>query len=159
MEPVSILEGTAKPPLMPWRLVILLVIGSIVLIFIGLNLEQTSTINFGFTVAEDVPVPISLGTAFLVGVAISLPLALRRRPRSGSASRRETPKKKTDAAADTARATHQDSDPSSRSQDGEKRRGIRGLFRRRPAGDAQEPGSSANTSERSDSSNTDSSGS
>jgi hypothetical protein len=70
---------------MPWRLVILIVIGAVFLSFIGFNLENRCDISLGFYVFPQVPVFLSAMSAFVLGMALALPLAVSFR----SAARRK----------------------------------------------------------------------
>jgi hypothetical protein len=61
---------------MPWKLIFLLIVLAIVLVFVGLNLGNTSDISLGFVDFEDVPVFMGLFIAFFLGVAVAIPISM-----------------------------------------------------------------------------------
>jgi uncharacterized integral membrane protein len=75
---------------MPWKLIAFLIVLALVVAFVGLNVQYTSNISFGFYTLEDVPIFISLFTAFFVGVLVTLPFTFGRRSRKS----RDKPKQK-----------------------------------------------------------------
>lgn len=68
---------------MPWKFVTVLVIVGIVLLFVAFNVNNTSSISFGFYTAEEVPIFLSLFISFFLGFLVTLPFAL-------SSSRKKT---------------------------------------------------------------------
>lgn len=61
---------------MPWKLVLFLILMVFFVVFAGFNLENKTSISFGFTVINDVPIFISLFFAFVLGVIVSVPVFL-----------------------------------------------------------------------------------
>lgn len=64
--------------MIPWKLIFFLIILTIVVLFAGFNINNTSDVSFGFKTAKDVPIFISLFIAFLLGNFVMLPFALSR---------------------------------------------------------------------------------
>ncbi len=62
---------------MPWKLIFYLVIVGLILVFIGLNLGNTTDISLGFHEFTDVPVFMGLFVAFFFGVAVTIPVAVQ----------------------------------------------------------------------------------
>ena len=62
---------------MPWKMVFYLVIVALVLVFVGLNLDNTADISLGFISFEDVPVFMGLFVAFFLGVVVTIPVAVQ----------------------------------------------------------------------------------
>lgn len=62
---------------MPWKLLFYLVLIGVILVFVGLNLTNTSDISLGFVTFEDVPVFLSLFAAFAIGVGVAIPYAVQ----------------------------------------------------------------------------------
>ena len=58
---------------MPWRLIGIIIVVALLLGFIGLNLENTCGLNFGFAEISDVPVYITIFASFLLGMLFSIP--------------------------------------------------------------------------------------
>ena len=61
---------------MPWKLIVGILIGLLLLTFIGLNWQHTTAISFGFYVFQDVPAVIAILGAFMTGLIISIPFAV-----------------------------------------------------------------------------------
>ena len=61
---------------MPWKLIVAIVIGLLVLTFVGLNWQNTLTVSFGFHVFEGVPTVIAFFAAFFAGLIIAVPFAI-----------------------------------------------------------------------------------
>ncbi|MDR2663197.1 MAG: hypothetical protein LBC31_09400 [Treponema sp.] len=61
---------------MPWRLVLLIVVLGILLGFIGLNLNNTCDISFGFVSFTAVPIFLTVFVSFILGMFCSLPFFL-----------------------------------------------------------------------------------
>lgn len=61
---------------MPWRLVVFIIILGLVVIFAGLNIDNTSDVSFGFWKIEGVPIFISLFFAFVIGVITMAPFVI-----------------------------------------------------------------------------------
>ena len=61
---------------MPWRLIVILLFFSLVIVFIGFNLDNTATVSFGFHEFRDVPVFVSLFIAFISGAVVTLPFSI-----------------------------------------------------------------------------------
>jgi len=57
----------------------LFVIIGVVVTFIGFNLENRTTVSFGFYVLTDLPVFIVIFSSFLLGSLIMLPFTFRRK--------------------------------------------------------------------------------
>ncbi|GHU81899.1 hypothetical protein FACS189468_5340 [Spirochaetia bacterium] len=68
---------------MPWRLIVFILIFGLFLGFIGLNLENTCDISFGFTVIRGVPVYLTAFSSFIIGLLWSLPLVITRLKKKG----------------------------------------------------------------------------
>lgn len=81
---------------MPWRFILTIVLLILVLVFVGLNLDNRTTISFGVYTLEDVRVAFALSFAFFLGVVVTIPFTLLRRGRkekkgmSGDDSGKET---------------------------------------------------------------------
>jgi len=58
---------------MPWRLIGIIVVLVLLLGFIGLNLENTCSLNLGFTTFYWVPVYVTVLASFVLGMLFSLP--------------------------------------------------------------------------------------
>ena len=72
----------------PWRLVLILLILTIVVIFAAFNTKNASDISFGFVTLRAVPVFLSLLIAFLVGAFVVLPFSIgRKNPATADRSR------------------------------------------------------------------------
>lgn len=93
---------------MPWKLVFYLVLLALILVFVGLNLGNTTDISFGFVQFQDVPVFMSLFVAFFVGVLVALPVAVQsssrktRERRERKELRRAARQRKKEARAEKA---------------------------------------------------------
>jgi hypothetical protein len=61
---------------MPWRLIGLVLLLVIFLTFIGLNLENSCNISFGFKTLEGVPVYFTAFAGFALGLLWSIPFAI-----------------------------------------------------------------------------------
>lgn len=61
---------------MPWKLILSLIFMTVLVVFAGFNLENKSSISFGFVEISDVPVFISLFFAFLAGIIITTPFII-----------------------------------------------------------------------------------
>ena len=59
---------------MPWKLIFFITVMVIFVVFAGFNLENKTTISFGFASISDVPIFISLFFAFLLGILASIPI-------------------------------------------------------------------------------------
>ncbi|MDR2068493.1 MAG: hypothetical protein LBP71_01315 [Spirochaetaceae bacterium] len=59
---------------MPWRLIGFVVFFGILLVFIGLNLNNSCDISFGFTTIEAVPIYLTVFSAFVLGLFCTIPL-------------------------------------------------------------------------------------
>jgi cytochrome b subunit of formate dehydrogenase len=62
---------------MPWKLIFYLIIVGLILVFIGLNLGNTTDISLGFHEFTEVPVFMGLFVAFFLGVAVTIPVAVQ----------------------------------------------------------------------------------
>ena len=72
---------------MPWRLIGFVFLLALVVAFVGLNLGNTSAINYGFGILENVPIFLSLAIAFILGALAAVPItiaSLRRRKQRGA---------------------------------------------------------------------------
>ncbi|MDR0399886.1 MAG: hypothetical protein LBH51_02975 [Treponema sp.] len=67
---------------MPWRLVIIILIGAAFLGFIGFNLENRCDVSLGFTVFSQIPVFLTALSAFVLGMVLTLPLVISFRAKS-----------------------------------------------------------------------------
>ncbi len=92
----------------PWKLIIFLIILAFVVFFAGFNINNISSISFGFFKLEEVPIFLSLFIAFLLGAFIMLPFTFRRGKRGD--------KKKSKQSEDVVEKKEQ---PESREQTGE----------------------------------------
>ncbi len=63
---------------MPWKFLVFLVVLAIVILFAGINVNNSADINLGFHRFEDVPVFVGLGTAYMLGAVSILPFALNK---------------------------------------------------------------------------------
>ncbi|MFP3089213.1 hypothetical protein LQZ21_02675 [Treponema sp. TIM-1] len=59
---------------MPWKLIGFVVFFGILLVFIGLNLNNSCDISFGFTTIEQVPIYLTVFSAFVLGLLCTIPL-------------------------------------------------------------------------------------
>jgi uncharacterized integral membrane protein len=66
---------------MPWRLIGFVLLFGILLVFIGLNLENRCDISFGFTTIEAVPIYLTVFSAFVLGLLCTIPLMVSLRIR------------------------------------------------------------------------------
>jgi uncharacterized integral membrane protein len=103
---------------MPWRLIGLVFLLVIFLAFIGLNLENSCNISFGFRTLEDVPVFFTAFASFALGLLWSIPFAI-------SISRKRKKKEK-DALPPDLAATLAQVDALAGPSPGKKRRGKKG---------------------------------
>jgi uncharacterized integral membrane protein len=58
---------------MPWKLILSLILMTLLIVFAGFNLDNKSSISFGFAEISDVPIFISLFFAFLAGIIVTSP--------------------------------------------------------------------------------------
>lgn len=82
---------------MPWKLIFYLVVVGLILVFVGVNLGNTTDISLGFVVYEEVPVFMALFVAFFLGVAVSIPIAVQsssRKTKARSERKREKAERK-----------------------------------------------------------------
>lgn len=79
---------------MPWKLIFYLIVVGLILVFVGLNLGNTTDISLGFMTFEGVPVFMGLFVAFFLGVAVSIPVAVQ----SSSRKTRERSQRKQERA-------------------------------------------------------------
>lgn len=61
---------------MPWKMIFYLIIIGFILVFIGLNLGNTTDISLGFVTFHGVPVFMGLFVAFFFGVVVTIPIAV-----------------------------------------------------------------------------------
>lgn len=61
---------------MPWKFLLFLLVLAVVILFAGINVNNSADINLGFHQFEDVPVFVGLGSAFMLGALSILPFAL-----------------------------------------------------------------------------------
>jgi hypothetical protein len=92
---------------MPWRLLIFIAAGAVLLGFIGYNLENRCDVSLGFHTFHQVPVFLSTLSAFVLGMALAFPLAVSfrsgaRRKKKAEALPPGGPGKKKDKAGETA---------------------------------------------------------
>jgi uncharacterized integral membrane protein len=66
---------------MPWRLIGFVILFGILLVFIGLNLENRCDISFGFTTIEAAPIYLTVFSAFVLGLLCTIPLMVSLRIR------------------------------------------------------------------------------
>jgi uncharacterized integral membrane protein len=64
---------------MPWKLLGIIVFLGVLLVFIGLNLDNRCDISFGFTTIEAVPIYLTVFSAFMLGLFCTIPLFLSRK--------------------------------------------------------------------------------
>ncbi|MBN2510689.1 MAG: hypothetical protein JXB03_10445 [Spirochaetales bacterium] len=64
---------------MPWRLFITLLLCTILIVFVGLNLDNRASISFGFYVFHEVPVFVSMFVSFVCGALVILPFTFGRK--------------------------------------------------------------------------------
>jgi len=82
---------------MPWKLIFYLVVVGLILVFVGLNLGNTTDISLGFVTYEEIPVFMGLFVAFFLGVAVSIPIAVQtssRKTKARSERKREREERK-----------------------------------------------------------------
>ncbi|MDR2631418.1 MAG: hypothetical protein LBC60_10885 [Spirochaetaceae bacterium] len=82
---------------MPWRLIGFVVFFGILLVFIGLNLNNRCDISFGFTTIEAVPIYLTVFSAFVLGLFCTIPLIVSlkfKKPKSPDALNGEETKKR-----------------------------------------------------------------
>lgn len=65
---------------MPWKLLAAILAMTIVLVFIGLNLENRCDVSMAFHTFTDVPVVITILASFLLGLLMAFPLSFVRKP-------------------------------------------------------------------------------
>ena len=61
---------------MPWRLIGIVLILGVFLVFIGLNLENSCDVSFGFKTIENTPVYLTAFSSFIIGLFCAIPLAI-----------------------------------------------------------------------------------
>jgi uncharacterized integral membrane protein len=61
---------------MPWRLLGLIAILVVLLSFIGVNLNNTCSISFGFVSFSGVPIYLTVFASFILGMLTSLPFII-----------------------------------------------------------------------------------
>jgi uncharacterized integral membrane protein len=61
--------------MMPWKLLAFIIAMSVVLVFIGLNLENRCDVSVAFHTFTDVPVVITILASFLLGLLMAFPLS------------------------------------------------------------------------------------
>ena len=59
-----------------WRLLAFILICALFLVFVVLNLENTSDVSFGFRTFNDIPVFLTAFSAFLIGMLFATPFVL-----------------------------------------------------------------------------------
>lgn len=100
---------------MPWKLIFYLIIIGLILVFIGLNLGNTTDISLGFVTFEGVPVFMGLFVAFFFGVLITIPVAVKsssRKTQQRSDRRAERLARKRERKAAKASSPKKDKDQS-----------------------------------------------
>jgi uncharacterized integral membrane protein len=75
--------------MMPWKLLAFILAMTIVLVFIGFNLENRCDVSFVFHTFADVPVVITILASFLLGLLMAFPLSFVRK--SGKQAGRDKP--------------------------------------------------------------------
>ncbi|MCL1927462.1 MAG: hypothetical protein FWG07_01535 [Treponema sp.] len=63
---------------MPWRFIGIIAVLALLLTFIGLNLENTCSLNLGIMVFSNVPVYLTILVSFMLGMLFSLPFFIFR---------------------------------------------------------------------------------
>lgn len=78
---------------MPWRLIGLIAILAVLLAFIGVNLDNSCSISFGFAKIENVPVYLTVFASFVLGMLVSVPflVSFTRKQKGPGAPRRMKP--------------------------------------------------------------------
>ena len=71
---------------MPWRMIGFIILFGILLVFIGLNLENRCDVSFGFTTIKAVPIYLTVFSAFVLGLLCTIPLMVSLRIRRGKPS-------------------------------------------------------------------------
>ena len=66
--------------MMPWKLLAFILAITIVLVFIGFNLENRCDVSLAFYTFSDVPVVITILASFLLGLLMAFPLSFVRKP-------------------------------------------------------------------------------
>lgn len=67
---------------MPWRLFLTLLLCTLLIAFVGLNLDNRASISFGFYIFNDVPVFVSMFISFFCGALVMLPFTFGRRKKN-----------------------------------------------------------------------------
>jgi uncharacterized integral membrane protein len=67
--------------MMPWKLLAFIIAMTIVLVFIGFNLENRCDVSLAFYTFTDVPVVITILASFLLGLLMAFPLSFARKPK------------------------------------------------------------------------------
>ncbi len=65
--------------MMPWKLLAFIIVMSLVLVFIGFNLENRCDVSVAFHTFTDVPVVITILASFLLGLLMAFPLSFVRK--------------------------------------------------------------------------------
>ncbi len=113
---------------MPWKFLVFLVILAIVILFAGINVNNSADINLGFHRFEDVPVFVGLGSAYMLGAVSILPFALnkafkkRRKLSNRYKEKQRTAELETSAAPS---AETKDVERAAEAENGTKKRGRR----------------------------------
>jgi uncharacterized integral membrane protein len=79
---------------MPWRLLGFVILFGILLVFIGLNLDNRCAISFGFTTINDVPIYLTAFSAFVLGLLCTIPLMISLRFRKAKAPPKDKPSRR-----------------------------------------------------------------
>ena len=66
--------------MMPWKLLAFILVMTIVLVFIGFNLENRCDVSLAFYTFTNVPVVITILASFLLGLLMAFPLSFVRKP-------------------------------------------------------------------------------
>jgi hypothetical protein len=101
---------------MPWKLIGFIVFFGILLAFIGLNLNNSCDISFGFTTITAVPIYLTVFSAFVLGLLCTIPLIVSlkfKKPKSpddiqGTKNRKLGKKRNKSPALPQAEAVNQD---------------------------------------------------
>jgi len=66
--------------MMPWKLLACILAMTLVLVFIGFNLENRCDVSLAFYTFTNVPVVITILASFLLGLLMAFPLSFVRKP-------------------------------------------------------------------------------
>ncbi|MDR2759183.1 MAG: hypothetical protein LBB78_07380 [Spirochaetaceae bacterium] len=72
---------------MLWKLIGFVVFFGLLLVFIGLNLDNSCNISFGFTTIEAVPIYLTVFSAFVLGLFCTIPLIVSSKLRKSKKTR------------------------------------------------------------------------